>query len=258
MLTFKLLTTTGDRLYGVLFHRSLTILVAASLIYALFIVHGITRQLPPGVKIPQQIFLMNSSELLVISLPNRQDRRRDMERLRLELGLQWSYFDALTSESPLVAVIMGWVEKIRASEPFSVGDNRANSFSWPENLENIANSIEEISMWSDGHNPWDLSLTAAGFPPSTSYRRVVCAIKNCTIPTGFLSEHMILTPSRVACWHSHLSVIHKLANSLGPRGPGVAMILEDDVDMEKDIGQKTRALWRTLPDEWDIVFLGEG
>ncbi len=35
------------------------------------------------------------------------------------------------------------------------------------------------------------------------------------------------------------------------------MIFEDDVDMEKDIDQQTHALWRTLPADWDIVFLGE-
>ncbi|KZT64019.1 hypothetical protein DAEQUDRAFT_733160 [Daedalea quercina L-15889] len=36
----------------------------------------------------------------------------------------------------------------------------------------------------------------------------------------------------------------------------VSVILEDDVDMERDIHDRLREVWRSLPDDWDIVFLG--
>ncbi|KJA20831.1 hypothetical protein HYPSUDRAFT_166395 [Hypholoma sublateritium FD-334 SS-4] len=197
---------------------------------------------------------MHSSELLVISLPNRQDRRRDMEMLRMTLGLQWGYVDALSSDSPLVAIILGWVAAGRSVVPPALGDTNTANFSWPDDLEAIAASSEEISLWVDGNSPWD--LVASGFPLSTPYPPIVCATKDYTIATGLLPEHMILTPARVACWHSHLAVIQKFANNLRPHGSGVALIFEDDVDMEKDIDQQTHALWRTLPADWDIVFLG--
>ncbi len=84
------------------------------------------------------------------------------------------------------------------------------TFSWPDDLEAIATSSEEISLWVDGNSPWD--LVASGFPLSRPYPPIVCATKDYTIATGLLPEHMILTPARVACWHSHLAVIQKLAN----------------------------------------------
>ena len=34
-------------------------------------------------------------------------------------------------------------------------------------------------------------------------------------------------------------------------------ILEDDVDIERDIRERLREAWSVLPDDWDIVFLGE-
>lgn len=38
--------------------------------------------------------------------------------------------------------------------------------------------------------------------------------------------------------------------------PGVSIILEDDIDMEKDIKPRLAELWEGLPTDWDIVFLG--
>jgi GR25 family glycosyltransferase involved in LPS biosynthesis len=36
----------------------------------------------------------------------------------------------------------------------------------------------------------------------------------------------------------------------------VALVLEDDVDMELDIRQRLLGVWDSLPSVWDIVFLG--
>jgi GR25 family glycosyltransferase involved in LPS biosynthesis len=37
---------------------------------------------------------------------------------------------------------------------------------------------------------------------------------------------------------------------------GIAVVLEDDIDMEHDIRERLGSVWGRLPDEWDIVFLG--
>lgn len=252
---FRRLAPTTGKIYNTWSRRRLAALLSGLVIISTAVLH-VMRLLRPetGIKIPSHI-LMHSSELLVISLPNRQDRRRDMETLRMTLGLQWGYVDALSSDSPLVAIILRWVAAGRSIVPPALGDINIANFSWPGDLEAIAASSEEISLWIDGNSPWD--SVASGFPLSTPYPPIVCATKDYTIATGLLPEHMILTPARVACWHSHLAVIQKLANNLRPHGSGIALIFEDDVDMEKDIDQQTHALWRTLPADWDIVFLGE-
>jgi GR25 family glycosyltransferase involved in LPS biosynthesis len=69
-----------------------------------------------------------------------------------------------------------------------------------------------------------------------------------------LPEYKILSLSRIACWHSHLSVIQRVSTH---RPNEVALILEDDVDMEEDITERLSAIWSLLPSNWDIVFLGE-
>ena len=252
---FRRLAPTLGKVCQAWSRRRLVALLAGLLVISNAALHVMKHLRPEtGTKISSHI-LMHSSELLVISLPNRQDRRRDMETLRMSLGLRWGYVDALSSDSPLVSIILGWVAAGRSSAPPALEGVNASNFSWPDDLEAIATSSEDISLWVDGNSPWD--LVASGFPLSRPYPPIVCATKDYTIATGLLPEHMILTPARVACWHSHLAVIQKLANNFRPHGSGAAMIFEDDVDMEKDIDQQTHALWRTLPADWDIVFLGE-
>ncbi|KAF8972446.1 hypothetical protein BDZ97DRAFT_1781035 [Flammula alnicola] len=212
----------------------------------------------PEVKIPLPEHLNIANKIYVVSLANRRGRRKDMERLRVALGLQWSYIDALPANSDLVRIIMNRVERLRSRAPHILNETDSAAldgvrFSWPPNLDNIARSTREIEMWSSGDGLWDLP---SGFMSTPPYRPIACATGNYNITQGPLPEYMILTSTRVACWHSHLIVIHKIANDISPDGSGVAIILEDDVDMEKDIHQQTRSLWPSLPDDWDVVFLG--
>ncbi|KAF8179133.1 hypothetical protein BJ912DRAFT_983101 [Pholiota molesta] len=215
-------------------------------------------QTQTGVKIPTAEDLWETCDIFVISLPNRQDRRRDMERLRIALGLEWIYVDALSADSHFVTVIMDWVRTIRfllepAVNTTAPSPNATIHFAWPGNLEALARSTQEIELWSSDKSPWDLST---GFIPPPAYRPIACATNDYTLAVAPLPEHMVLTPARVACWHSHLSAIHRVANNNLPDAPGVAFIFEDDVDMEKDVRQQTQTLWRSLPEDWDIVFLG--
>ncbi|PFH45031.1 hypothetical protein AMATHDRAFT_125371, partial [Amanita thiersii Skay4041] len=65
-----------------------------------------------------------------------------------------------------------------------------------------------------------------------------------------------LTPARVACWHSHLPLIHRIANKENLEMRDSVLILEDDIDMERDIRGQLAGMWPLLPDDWDIVYLG--
>jgi GR25 family glycosyltransferase involved in LPS biosynthesis len=216
--------------------------------------------------------LYNSSKSLgvedkiyVISLRNRYRRRADMENLRLSLQLDWTYVDALDAESPLVSQIMDWVRVLRIGPPHildEANDTRVASnllpdnitFAWPRDIDTLARSKDKLDLWNT--DVWPSPIMS--FLKPASYLPITCATKNyCLIEyTTKLKEHLILTHPRAACWHSHLSVIHDIANNDSPDGTGVSLILEDDVDMEQDIREQLAYLWPSLPVDWDIVFLG--
>ena len=203
--------------------------------------------------------------IYVISLRNRHRRREDMEKLRLSLGLTWTYVDALDADSLLVSHIMHWVKALRLGPPYILNESNTTrvdsrllpdsiSFAWPEDIETLARSRDKLDLWSTG--VWPSPTTSSVLKPASSLT-ITCATENYSLTeyATSLKEHLILTYPRVACWHSHLSVIHDIANNaLLPSG--VTIILEDDVDMEKDIQKQLAYLWPTLPADWDIVFLG--
>lgn len=200
-------------------------------------------------------------KIYVISLRNRYSRREDMEKLRLNLQLHWTYVDALDANSSQVSQIMDWVKALRTGPPHILDESNIThvpskllpdsiTFAWPSDIEALAKSKDKLDLWSTGI--WPSPITS--FLKSTPYPPIACATRNyfLTEYTTMLKEHLILTLPRVACWHSHLSVIHDIVkNSFG-----VSIILEDDVDMEQDIRQQLAYLWPTLPADWDILFLG--
>ncbi|CAA7267312.1 unnamed protein product [Cyclocybe aegerita] len=188
--------------------------------------------------------------IYVISLPARHDRRKDMEKIRLSLNLSWTYVDALPSANPLVGIMMQWITLVRNRPPYLTRSDDSpspdkTSFSWPEDAE----TMNELDFWNV--DPWP---SLFGVPISSSLQPLASATQDFTIASNAskLPEHLILTPSRVACWYSHLCVIQKIANS----GDSVSIILEDDIDMERDIHAHLRHIWPNLPPDWDIVFLG--
>jgi GR25 family glycosyltransferase involved in LPS biosynthesis len=202
-----------------------------------------------------------ADKIYVISLPNRHNRREDMEKLRLSLQLHWVYVDALDANSPLVSQIMDWVMALRTGPPHILDEANLThvpskllpdsiTFAWPGDIEILATSKDKLDLWSTVI--WPSPITS--FFKLTPYPPIACATKNYSLTkyTAMLKEHLILTAPRVACWHSHLSVIHDIVNN----GNGVSVILEDDVDMEQDIQKQLAYLWPTLPADWDILFLG--
>jgi hypothetical protein len=202
-----------------------------------------------------------ADKIYVISLRNRHRRREDMEKLRLSLQLHWIYVDALDANSSLVSQIMDWVNALRTGPPQILDEGNIThvplkllpdsiTFAWPGDIEILASSKDKLDLWSTG--VWPSPYTSFWKP--TPYPPIVCATKNYSLTkyTTMLKDHLILTHPRVACWHSHLSVIHDIANN----GFEVSVILEDDVDMEQDIRKQLAYLWPTLPADWDILFLG--
>lgn len=157
----------------------------------------------------------------ILSLPQRSDRRKDMEHLRVTLGMQWKYRPATDSHAPFIS-------KMERRVRYSRSQNA--TFAWPS--------------------------TKHDYPPLGELEGtdvLTCALEDAKIPefSPSLPNHLLLTRSRIACWHSHASLVSHLAQ----QGTG-GIILEDDVDMERDIRERAGLLWSTLPENWDVVFFG--
>ncbi|KAH9947372.1 hypothetical protein B0H21DRAFT_692117 [Amylocystis lapponica] len=217
-----------------------------------------------------------ASEIYVVSLPNRADRRATMERLRLALGLRWTYVSATRFDNPVVTNIMNHVR---------AGTAQDGRFTWPDDIDLLSRSrvplgFSDSDIWATSAPAGNTLLTASlhfenldltlpddSFAPALA--PLTCATRDFASGAPYtpsLPAYMLLTPAKVACWYSHLEVIRHIADGgRGHRGRGwpgvrerddVAVVLEDDIDMEHDIAARLSGIWGSLPDEWDIVFLG--
>ena len=227
-----------------------------------------------------------ASRVYVISLPRRADRRKGMEALREALSLRWTYVDAFDSTDEVVARIYDCVRMERDLTNYGTdkGTNGSmiestakSTFRWPENIDLLAllDDPLEVSgsdLWLSSAStpdlePRSLSLSVnpgdranfEGNSNGSTIAPLICATEDDFVsPYVFgLPDYRILTPPKIACWHSHLSVIRRVANDEG-KHHGVTVILEDDIDMEQDVRERLASVWESLPNAWDIVFLGEG
>jgi hypothetical protein len=168
-----------------------------------------------------------------------------MEKLKEALELRWTYVDAMNMKNKLVGSILDAVKSIRTTN--------SDPFTWPAVMPP---PNEYIKPWSNEF----FSPLAAKVPTSrlSETETPLCATENNTVAPyePNLPEFLLITPARIACWYSHLSVIEKVANDRTLKGDDVVIVLEDDVDMERDIHARLRHVWTYLPKEWDIVYLG--
>ncbi|KAF8545942.1 hypothetical protein OG21DRAFT_1491746 [Imleria badia] len=137
-------------------------------------------------------------------------------------------------------------------------------FRWPEEINALSISHEPLK--NSGADTWAETLPSSKLEPDevgpSTYSSLPCAIEDESIPTftNGTPEWMVLSPAKVACWHSHISAIRRFVQGHDSqdhrREDNVAIILKDDIDMEKDISTQLSQVWASLPAGWDIVFLG--
>lgn len=238
------------------------------------------------------VFFNNSidfvSRIYVISLPRRTDRRRQMDRLRDALHLNWTYRDAYEANASVVTTILRQVRVFRSQlipQPKPGGDAPMRhdmivpAFDWPHNLEDAICSQETLQpsgadLWTrpSSHSVSDLDVLAEMADPyafnSTRSRSESVQVSAVSDPTPLacasgndvsaaslpnLPPYRRLTPAKVACWYSHLQTIREIADGKDE----AVLILEDDVDIERDVKWRLRALLDALPNEWDMVYLGK-
>ncbi|KIJ14855.1 hypothetical protein PAXINDRAFT_78473 [Paxillus involutus ATCC 200175] len=208
-----------------------------------------------------------SAHLYVISLPQRQDRRQQMEHLRAIQGLTWTVVDAVPANASSVNRILDWVAVERAQRAEHTKTGSANStFRWPPEIDAFA--VAQAPLTPLGSDSWvqtvppsaKLNLKSSKSQPASSTTRpnLTCATEDHSTPalTNSTPEWMRLSPAKIACWHSHVSAVHHFVDRADAQMDDVAFILEDDIDMEKDIAARLSDIWGVLPPGWDTVFLG--
>ncbi|KIK96000.1 hypothetical protein PAXRUDRAFT_32688 [Paxillus rubicundulus Ve08.2h10] len=206
-----------------------------------------------------------SAHLYVISLPQRQDRRQQMEHLRAIQGLTWTIVDAVPANATSANRILDWVAAERARRAEHTKTGGANSmFHWPPEIDALA--VTQAPLRPLGSDSWAQTAPPSAKPnlksnksaSSTIRPNLTCATEDHSIPalTDSTPEWMKLSPAKTACWLSHISAIRRFVDRAYAQMDDVAFILEDDIDMEKDITTRLSEVWAVLPPGWDTVFLG--
>jgi len=223
------------------------------------------------------------SKIYVISLPRRTDRRFQMDQLKDALHLNWTYKDACEANASVVTDILRQVHALRSQwmaqsqqGDVRMPDDRISSpFDWPRDLEDMICSqetlqpsgadlwtlpfsdslsltvpVETADSYAFAHSPSDDSEASAGSDSTplacTSGNNVFAAF------SPNLPLYRRLTAAKVACWYSHFQTIHEIADG----EDDAVLVLEDDVDIERDVKWRLKPLLDALPSDWDIVYLG--
>ena len=189
-----------------------------------------------------------ASRIYVINLPKNTRRRMDMEQLRYTFGLDFTYVNGTEGGENTVQRIMRHVAALRALGSYhGARATPPTAPKWPQDVDALVESGSPLD--NKGSDLWfsdDIDFSEHG--PLT------CAYEDSTLEpySSQTPPYQLLTKERIACWHSHWRVIRLI----GDGQDDVSLVLEDDVDMELDIRQRLLGVWDSLPNTWDIVFLG--
>lgn len=201
-------------------------------------------------------------------------------------GLGWTFVDATGKDSVEIARIETWVQArsqvvegiLMKAQVDDSTPSTSHASPSPDLVQALfpSNSSTDSSTWS-----------AAPYPSSDS----LFSSDNSSFVSPFLNHH--LSPSllnavvemkplpwtastgMIACWYSHHQIIKRFAaewtlleagildgNTARVLGGGerenALLILEDDVDMERDADEILDGLLGDgkLPEDWDILYLG--
>lgn len=188
----------------------------------------------------------------VISLPHRTDRRASMELLRHSLSLNWTYVDATPANHSTISQLMDCVRFRRNGSGPVV---ELDEFAWPQTFDTAVSMESWCPQTHSTEVGSILHISDTGPAPIP----LTCATRNATVGLPYDAStppHMLLTPAKLACWHSHIRVLESFSKKRPPDPSEIALVLEDDVNMERDIRTALPELFRYMPQTWDIIFLG--
>ena len=219
-----------------------------------------------------------ADRIYVISLPGRVDRRAALMPLWKAHKLECiQYVDATGVKDPEVDRIFAHVRHRRRGTDRQSGKSLAagtRSPRRPSFKDGLGKHPEELwgsDLWTlDSSLPDQEGLTGLDTQPLLCERgnpfnphKSALDSQYGAVPTEItLHKAPILSRAMVACWHSHVRVIRQIAmlrfspNETYEREP-TYLVLEDDIDFEWNIKSFLVPIWNALPDDWDIVMLGD-
>jgi GR25 family glycosyltransferase involved in LPS biosynthesis len=221
------------------------------------------------------------THIYVVSLPTRQDRRANMSRIADALNLKFTFIDAVLKDSHLIQ----WIGERVAETRVKKRPHLAKALGvLPEEVGGMGIGSIWLSRQGDQGNGGELQLPSLNEPkydnldwvayldkatdttgtplaleqdkepleerlqPNDPNFNVTAALWDSVEPM----ESRQIVAAVLSTWFSHTRAMKAmLAN-----GDESALFLEDDVDIEWDIEGRWASIYRRLPSDWDVVFLG--
>ena len=248
----------------------------------------------PSDKQPHSRTLGIADAIFVISLKRRQDRRDIMDSIAKALDLDFTYVDATDFKTPEGREIVDRLRNRVRWQRSRIDDRDALPDDWPTPDANKSDTYILNAFpfkWSEDvmknkHDPLarPLGISGADYwdmdPPNEEWEKAhplppwaeeeqKADVMEASVMNNQNKERCI-TDAKFSCWHSHHRVIREIVRRRKPSPcfPSLtnthsilelnaAIIFQDDIDLEWDIEQILRKQWPSLPDDWDIVYLGE-
>jgi len=158
------------------------------------------------------------------------------------MDITFTWHNATDMHSPIIAEILERIRYTREESRKGHEDKFPTPDSFPFAFADDVTSDDLLQPGDiSGSELWHLPPSSPlALPPLPAY-----------VP-DFTGENGGRRPSEIACWHSHFEVLRKIADG----DDDVALIFEDDIDMEWDLQRWLQSLWPFLPNKWDLVMLG--
>jgi len=217
--------------------------------------------------------------IFVISLERRQDRRDLMDAIARALDLNFNYISATDFKTPKgLSTVEKLIERVRWQRD-RIDDREAKQEDWPKQsasdreddgtyiwnafpfawsedvVENAKNPLDKPIGWT-GADFWDMDPPDEEWEAAHPLPSLTDEEKRVGVPMAvvknILHKRQNLTNAAVSCWHSHVKALREIVR----RQLNVAIVFEDDIDIEWDVERLLKLQLPFLPDDWDIVYLG--
>lgn len=212
------------------------------------------------------------SRVYVLTLPHRTDRRATMERIAAALGIEVTFVDAVTKDSPVIGWIAERAAEVRQlkrkamAEHMGVDESRVGGSPsvWLSLDASKGGSRSNQGPLRDITFPslakaefggrdwvshlWDPKTDHSTLRPRDPHFNVTEAMRD-PLEQKPLQQVSLAT---LSTFYNHV----RLLRDMDAKGDATALVLEDDVDVEWDIERRWKTMLARLPRDWEAVFLG--
>lgn len=195
-----------------------------------------------------------ADRIYVVSLPSRTDRREIMSDLERAMELEFTWHDATDFRTKDIQDILErlrwWRNEHRVNDSVPRADPSPYTFKWADDVNDVGPNlgISGADLWPGSVGK--TLLPPLPPPPSPDNRPPTLEIFG---EAGTQFGQGSIRPAQVSCWYSHYGVLRRIAEG----DDEVAIVFEDDIDMEWDLELRLRRIWTGLPTDWDLLMIGK-